>query len=68
MRVPISESEVGYWYKIGKNCFFVREGTWQDTGSHIINSNVRQGTFAEFKKVYPKTVYDNGSQPHYRKK
>ena len=66
MRIPIAESEVGYWYKIGKNCFFTRMGTYLDEGSHL--NNVRKGTFGEFKKVYPKTVYRDGSKPHYRKK
>lgn len=49
MRIPLGEDEIGYWYPIGKNYYFIpiyNKEWWE-------RSHYRKGTFKEFKEFFP---------------
>lgn len=51
MRIPISESAVGFWYPIGKGYWFV-----EDYGQDYLyqrDRGHRMSTFKEFKNAFP---------------
>jgi len=65
MRIPISESELGYWYPIGNGYYFI-----QDCFEYCYarGRGHRLTTFAEFKKALPYTKYSSGANVRYRVK
>lgn len=63
MRIPISETELGYFYPIGKGYYFT-----QNCFEYCYprGKGYRLGTFKEFKKLYPYTMYKSGGNIKYR--
>lgn len=74
MRIPIGEEEVGVWYPIGDDYYFIsKEATHYKNNLEGRNSiygkrGLRESTFHEFKEEFPYTVYSNGSKSQYRTK
>lgn len=59
MRIPLSDTDVGYFWthKYDKSATFVGDfGTW--SAEYSKKHGFRMGSFAEFKELYP---YDNGN-------
>ncbi len=50
MRIPVAESDVGYWYPIGDNYYFVTEHSPSAKG---MEGKYRKSTFARFKEFFP---------------
>ena len=62
--IPVSEEEIGYWYPIGDNYYFCSKSIsyYSDMKSgRLDGKQVREGTFKDFKKMFPNLAYKNSS-------